>query len=190
MKNKFILILFPLFFVVSACAQSEETPTQFWVNGGVGQSVSDAFTQSPGLVAGAGFAVSHKQQLLSLQLNHFWETNMANKMQGDFNEWKIQYGWIHTKKRDQFFVAAGLSYTECNHFKEVFNGGDGMSIHRDWTTQTAFGLVGETGVNFILNNHVGLGVSSFVNFNKNALTAGYRVNILLGLFKNYDSKTN
>lgn len=185
MKNTFTLILFQLFLLGSVFSQNTTTPTQFWVYGGAGQSISDVFTQDFGLVAGVGFAVSHKQQLLSLQLNHFWETNRAKKMQGDFNEWKIQYGWIHTKKRDQFYVTGGLSFTECNHFKEVFTGEGGMSIQKDLTTQTAFGLVGETGVNFILNEHIAIGVASFANFNKNALTAGYRINILLGLFKNY-----
>ncbi|GEM_PF-4723296 len=185
MKNKFTLILFNLFLIASVFAQKNESPIQFWVNGGAGQSLSDAFTKTPGLVAGAGFAVSHKQQLASLQLNHFWETNMGDKMQGDFNEWKIQYGWIHTKKRDQFYITGGLGYSECNHFREVYNGGDGMSVQKDWTTQTAFGFVAETGVNFIFNDHIGIGVATFANFNKNALTAGYRVNILLGLFKNY-----
>lgn len=183
MKNKFTLIFIYLLLVVGAFAQSEATQTQFWVNGGAGQSISAAFTKSPGFVAGVGFAVSHKQQLVSLQLNQFWETNRGNNMQGDFNEWKIQYGWIQTKKSNQFYVTGGLGYSECNHFKEVFNGEDGMSVQKDWTTQRAFGLVAETGVNFILNEHIGIGITSFGNFNKNALTAGYRVNILLGLFK-------
>jgi len=182
MKNPFYILLINLLFVANIFAQEHELPTQFWVSGGMGQSVSDAFTKSPGLVAGAGFSFSYKQQLFSLQLNQFWETNMGDKMQGDFNEWKIQYGFIQTKKKDQFYAIGGVGYAECNHFKEVFHG-DGMSIQKETTTATAFGLVAETGVNFIINKHIGIGIASFANFNKNALTAGYRVNILLGLLK-------
>lgn len=181
MKNKFTLILFNFFLLASVFAQSGETQTQFWVNGGAGQGVSEAFTKKTGLLAGAGFNLSYKQQLVSLQLNHFWESNMAEEMQGDFNEWKVQYGWIHTKKKEQFYVIGGLSYSECNHFRETFYS-DGMSVHKDVITLTAFGFVAETGINFIINEHIGIGIASFANFNKNALTAGYRVNILLGLF--------
>lgn len=184
MKKRLYIILFSFLFLTSLSAQNNDRDSQFWVNGGMGQSLSDAFTKEPGLVAGGGFTFSAKQQLVSLQINHYWETGMADKLQADFNEWKVQYGFIHTKKKDQFFVMGGLGYSECNHFKEVFHG-DGMTIQKEKTTETAFGFVGETGVNFILNEHIGIGVATFANFNKNALTAGYRVNILLGLFKNY-----
>lgn len=182
MKNPFYILLLNLLFVANIYAQKSETPIQFWVTGGVGQSLSDAFSKNPGLVAGAGFSLSNKQQLASLQLNHFWETGRGEKMQGDFKEWKIQYGWIRTKSKDQFYATGGLSYTECNHFRISYQD-DGMSIQKDWTTETAFGFVIESGVNYVINEHIGIGIASFVNFNKNALTAGYRVNILLGLFK-------
>lgn len=173
-----------ILFTTNIFAQKSEPATQFWVSGGMGQSISDAFTKGPGLVAGAGFSFSTKQQLVSLQINHFWETNMGEKMQGDFNEWKIQYGLIHTKKKGQFYVIGGLGYSECNHFRAVFHG-DGLSIQKENTTETAFGFVAETGVNFVLTKHIGIGIASFANFNKNALAGGYRINILLGLFKNY-----
>ncbi len=182
MKKKLYFLLFPLIFAGQLLAQKSETPVQFWVTGGVGQSLSDAFSKNPGLVAGTGFSLSKKQQLASLQLNHSWETGKGDKMQGDFNEWKIQYGWIRTKSRDQFYATGGLSYTECNHFRVIYHG-DGMSVQKDWTTDTAFGFVIESGLNYVINEHIGIGFASFANFNKNALTAGYRVNILLGLFK-------
>lgn len=185
MKNTFTLILFNFFLIVSISAQEKENTIQFWINGGTGQSISETFIQNPGLVVGTGFVLSHKQQLISLQLNHFWESDNKNQMEGEFNEWKIQYGWINNKKRDQFYVMGGVGYSESNQFKEVFIGNDGMSIQKDWTLDTALGFVVETGVNFIINEHIGIGFSSFGNLNKNSLTAGYRVNILLGLFKNY-----
>jgi len=165
-------------------AQKKEIPIQFWISGGMGQSVSEAFTKKSGLVAGTGFSFNFKQQLVSLQINHFWETNIADEIQGDFTEWKIQYGWINAKKKNQIYAIGGLGYSECNHFKEVFKS-DGMSIQKEVTTKTAFGGVAEMGVNLMLHENVGISIASFANVNKNALTIGYRVNLILGLFKNY-----
>jgi len=184
MNNGLYIILLNLLFLANTFAQQKEIPTQFWISGGMGQSVSETFTKKSGLVAGTGFSFNFKQQLFSLQINHFWETNLGKGMQGDFTEWKIQYGWINTKKKNQIYAIGGVGYSECNHFREVFHG-DGMSVQKDVTTKTAFGGVAEMGVNFVLHENVGVGIASFANFNKNALSVGYRVNILLGLFKKY-----
>ena len=57
-----------------------------------------------------------------------------------------------------------------------------MSIQKENTSETAFGFVVESGINFVINEHIGIGIASFANFNKNALIAGYRINVLAGLF--------
>ena len=85
MKNKLSLLLFNFLLIASVFAQKSESNTQFWVNGGLGQSVSKAFT-NPGMVGGMGFNISNKQQVISFQLNQFWETKKGEEMQGDFNE--------------------------------------------------------------------------------------------------------
>lgn len=180
MKKKLLLPIFLILLSGFALGQEQGIPSSFWLGGGMGQSHSEAFHHHS-FVGGAGFYFSQKQQLLSVQYNHFWEVADMGEMRGNFNEWKIQYGWINAKKNDQFFVTGGLAYTECNHFRETFTQ-DGMSVLKDPSTQTSFAFVIETGVNFVVNKHFGIGMSAFGNFNKNALTAGYRISALFGIF--------
>lgn len=106
-------------------------------------------------------------------------------MKGEFTEWKIQYGWIQTNNKYQVYAIGGVAYSECIHYRELYKGMEGVSFQKDWTKETAFGMALETGVNYVINDHVGIGVSTFANLNKNAIIANYRFNILLGIFKNY-----
>ncbi len=178
-----LILFFHVIILTNLIAQKDQNANQFWLSGGMGQSGSELFTDK-GVVGGVAFSYSDKQHIMSLGINYIWETNMDDKMQGEFNEWKIQYGWIGTESRNQFYVLGGLAYTQCNHFREVFRG-ERTSFQKDWTKETAYGFVLETGVNYVLTDHIGLGLGTFVNFNKNALVASYKVNVLLGLFKKH-----
>lgn len=181
MKNLYLILVMTLFAASAAYCQHTTTTPQFWISSGIGQVHSEAFNKI-GMVGGMGFHVSANHHYFAAQVNQLWELPQEGRVQSEINEMKLQYGWITSIKQQDIYVAAGISSNTYNYFTSTFNIENGTSYDERVVTSNN-SLVLETGINWKLTRHIGIGIQALGSFNRTAVTGGYRISALFGLFE-------
>ncbi len=178
MKNSIVLIAFAFLLIgnIGRAQDTSKVKTGAWFEAGLGLGGMSIIDDGGAFFSNLAFKVDYEKHLFELRYIHGDEAKIFGEYEDKMNEGALLYGRQFKTDNSRVFASAGLA--ALGGKDKIFSGGD-----REFEQYFKLGFAIEAGVDFLLSENLGIGLTFLADINGKNSFAGVTAKLMLGELK-------